>query len=333
MSNSTPGTSDRSSEEWTLDQAAQYIPELARAYLEQVAPVFSQSSKRSEQTWVWHVFVPSQAYVSETVRYGLLTTAAIYLYFSASSRDEQEVDVYLSLSKFFGGIFVARSRAEIQTLASTNPDADLASTRFLCILALVFFRQRRGEGTAEGTEWTWVYLLRGFKTVHESLIRSGRVLQPRILQDMVPENPEKLEFAPHQSDWPTVGYIDETSPILLYFRNTQQPRFATLRFGNLQRWFGVDEAVAAQFSAAIDGLCDITERVCANRYDSIFRTVVSWIGDLPESIVQMLVDHHPGALAVYTHWLMLLLLIEDLWWIGDMGRAGIQSALQDLEEE
>jgi hypothetical protein len=45
-----------------------------------------------------------------------------------------------------------------------------------------------------------------------------------------------------------------------------------------------------------------------------------------------LTDGHPGTLAVYAHWLMLLVLAEDLWWIGDMGRAGIRDVLHVIGE-
>ena len=38
----------------------------------------------------------------------------------------------------------------------------------------------------------------------------------------------------------------------------------------------------------------------------------------------MLVGGSPPALVVYAYWLMLMVLVEDLWWVGDMGRAGIR---------
>jgi len=43
--------------------------------------------------------------------------------------------------------------------------------------------------------------------------------------------------------------------------------------------------------------------------------------------VQLMTDAHPGVLAIYTHWLILLIVAEELWWIGDMGRAGIRDVL------
>ena len=36
----------------------------------------------------------------------------------------------------------------------------------------------------------------------------------------------------------------------------------------------------------------------------------------------------PPALAVYAHWLMLVVLAEDLWWVNDMGRLGIQHIMK-----
>lgn len=67
--------------------------------------------------------------------------------------------------------------------------------------------------------------------------------------------------------------------------------------------------------------------MCVGQYASLFRTLISWIADLDTAVVQMMTDAHPGVLAIYTHWLMLLTIAEDLWWIGDMGRAGIHDVL------
>ena len=51
-------------------------------------------------------------------------------------------------------------------------------------------------------------------------------------------------------------------------------------------------------------------------------------------------ESNASALAVYAHWLVLVTLVEDLWWVKDMGRAGIREiiamsakVLDDNEDE
>jgi hypothetical protein len=115
--------------------------------------------------------------------------------------------------------------------------------------------------------------------------------------------------------------------MLLYISRTKSARFATLRFANSQGWLGLDGTEPNILSTAIDSLSSKTELVCTKRYTSLFRILVSWMTNLDTAVVQMLTDVRPGVLAIYTHWLMLLTLVEDLWWIGDMGRAGIRDVL------
>ena len=46
----------------------------------------------------------------------------------------------------------------------------------------------------------------------------------------------------------------------------------------------------------------------------------------------MLIDRFPPALLVYAHWLMMMILVEDLWWVDKMGRSGIQDVVAICSE-
>lgn len=290
--------------------------ELAQTYLEHVAPSFSRSCTHVEQTWPWQVYIPAQALVSSTIRHGLLTSAAFYLYF----REQEESNVpdpnILELATSHVNAFIQQSRAQLHQLDPQQANANVAATRLLCVLALAFYRQERAHGENEEMSWTWVHLLRGVKIIHDSLLQSGQAMHPKILQDMTMRPPSA-----HSAE------SSRSSEVMLYISRTRSARFATLRFANSQGWLGLDDTNSNVLSTAIDKLSDITELVCAGRYASLFRIIISWIANLDTTVVQMMTDAHPGVLAIYTHWLMLLTLAEDLWWIGDMGRAGIRNVL------
>lgn len=302
--------------------------ELAQTYLENVVPSFTSSCTHVEQTWVWQVFIPAQALVSSTIRHGLLTSAAIYLHFREQEEGKVPDPTLFELATCHGNAFVEQSRAQLHQLDPQQTNANVAATRLLCVLALAFYRHERAHGENEEMSWTWVHLLRGVKTVHESLLQSGQAMHPRILQDMImrPPSPHSAENdRPLSLESSTAS--SRSSEILLYISRTSSARFATLRFANSQGWLGLEGSKSNDLSTAIDKLSDITELVCAGRYASLFRIVISWIADLDTVVVQMMTDAHCGVLAIYTHWLMLLTLAEDLWWIGDMGRAGIRDVL------
>ena len=170
--------------------------------------------------------------------------------------------------------------------------------------------------------------MKGVKTVTESLMHCGQAIQPRLLEDLILKSPETRSTdieTPPLRDLPTAK--GESDGMLLYISRTKTARFATLRFANSQGWLGLDGAEPNILSTAIDSLSDITELVRTGRYTSLFRILISWITNLDTAVVQLMTDAHPGVLAIYTHWLMLLIVAEELWWIGDMGRAGIRDVL------
>jgi hypothetical protein len=301
--------------------------ELAQTYLEHVVPSFSASCTNDEQTWIWQVFVPAQALVSSTIRHGLLTLAAMYIHLQTQEEGKLPLDQnMLEIAISHGSTFVEQSTANLHQLEPHQTNANLAATRLLSVLALAFYRHDRATGDVS---WRWVHLLRGVKTVHESLLRSGQTIQPRILRDMImksPAVPATEISSPCTPASPAAS--SRNKEMLLYISRTSSARFATLRFAVSQGWFGRDDTRPGAFSDAIDGLEKITELVCAGQYESLFRILISWIGKLDTTVIHMLTNTHPGVLAIYAHWLMLLVLAEDLWWVGDMGRAGIRDVLR-----
>ncbi|KAF7187736.1 Sterol regulatory element-binding protein ECM22 [Pseudocercospora fuligena] len=304
--------------------------ELARVYFEHVAHSFSSSSTRPEQTWVWHVFIPSQAYSSKTVCHGMLAAAAMYHYLTRS-REANTSARYLEATTQHGSQFVEQSMAQLQDLQAARANQHLACTRLLCVLGLAFYRHRREGSRVDRVEWTWLHLLRGVPTVHATLLASSASLHENLLDDMCMEPPSSS--ASLNSDSMALKRIsDRHAPLLAYVERSRQQRFSTLRFALEQGWLDSGSTYKKALTDIIDSLSDITDRVCNADYASLFRLLFSWAAQLPDAAVRLLEQNHTGMLAVHTHWLMLLILIEDQWWVGDMGRSGIRAALAILKE-
>jgi hypothetical protein len=309
----------------TSAEHADIESELAQTYLECVAPSFTRKCLPTKQNWVWQVFVPAQALVSPAVRHGLLASAAIWIHLHTQEERKVPDPKYLEVATSYGNAFVEQSRAQLHTLEPQHVNTNLAATRLLCVLAFAFHRCERADGERLEMSWTWIHLLKGLDTAHESLLRSDQAIRPRILHDLVPTSLEADIDSPtlHESS----AASGQSGNTLLYISRTRSARFATLRFAHSQGWLELNGTEPDILSAAIDDLSRITELVCAGQHTGIFRILFSWIADLDTAVVQMMTDAHPGVLVIYAHWLMLLVLAEDLWWIGDMGRAGIRDVL------
>jgi hypothetical protein len=322
--NSSSSSSPTSAEHADIDS------ELAQTYLEHVAPSFTGSYTPLKKSWIWHIFVPAQALVSSAIRHGLLASAAVYSHLRAQEEGKAPSPKFLEVATSYGSAFVEQSRAQLHKLEPQHVNTNLAATRLLCVLAFAFHRCERANNENQEMSWTWIHLLKGLNTTHESLLRSGQAIQPRLLHDFLPRSLGADIDSPnlHESS----AASGQSGNTLLYISRTRSARFATLRFAHSQGWLGFDSTEPDTLSTAIDNLSRITDLICAGQYKSLFRALFSWIADLDTAVVQRLTDGHPGTLAVYAHWLMLLVLAEDLWWIGDMGRAGIRDVLHVIGE-
>ncbi|KXT02128.1 hypothetical protein AC578_5938 [Pseudocercospora eumusae] len=303
---------------------------LARVYFEHVAHSFSSSSTRPEQTWVWHVFIPSQAYSSKTVYHGMLAAAAMYLYLTCPRHTNASTG-HLEAATQHGSQFVEQSMAQLQDLQGARANEHLACTRLLSVLGLAFYRHRREGSGIDRIEWTWLHLLKGVPTVHATLLASSVSLHENLVDDMCMEAPSSPTSL-NRDSMALKNISDRHAPLLAYVQRSRQQRFSTLRFALEQGWLDSVGTYQEALTEVIDSLSGITDRVCNADYASLFRLLFSWAAQLPDAAVRLIEQNHTGMLAVHTHWLMLLILIEDQWWIGDMGRSGIRAALAILSE-
>ena len=63
------------------------------------------------------------------------------------------------------------------------------------------------------------------------------------------------------------------------------------------------------------------------------RTIFTWLGSLDDEFFHLLEAGDICALAVYVHFLTFLLLMEDIWYVGGIGRLGIQRKAEAMHEQ
>ena len=306
--------------------------ELAQHYLTHVVDTFKAASMRKELMDAWQVFIPALALTSQVVRHGMLTLAAINLHHEAAGASDRNASrswKYLEAAEAHGVIFVEESRKKLQGLRASEVEFDdsiLACARLLCVLGFAFFRAHRSNGVtlAHPAAWTWLHLLRGVETAYAASLQSGRDTNKVIVNDMIPELPTASNPCDAAPD-------TEPScckhPCYAFFQHSRRERLGALRNTLRSTWPCLGEEKTSHLSAAIDILDEITEHVCSKEGHSLSRAIFTWPGRIPKGFVDLLMSSCPPALAVYAHWLMLVILVEDFWWIGDMGRAGIRDVI------
>ena len=269
---------------------------------------------------MWRILVPAVALTCPVVRQGVLTLAAICLHNESSAGHK-----YLEVAEAHGKIFVKESRQKLQDfqegLNTQHQDSVLACSRLLCVLGFAFFRAHRQNDTtlADPAAWTWLHLLRGVRTSYITVVEAGRPVDEMFMKDMTPQ-PCYHQLTPRMG----VGY---KNPCFRYVQQSQRGFIDALRSTFRRNWSSLGDQKTEDLGVAIDLLYQVTEQICSQHSPSLFRTICTWPADIPRGFVDMLVDGSPPALAVYAHWFILMVLVEDLWWVGDMGRAGIRDII------
>ncbi|KAL9594774.1 MAG: hypothetical protein Q9219_006833 [cf. Caloplaca sp. 3 TL-2023] len=300
--------------------------ELAKHYLTHTVQTLVGGGMCEDQSDIWRILIPAVALTCPVVRQGMLTLAAICLHHEPYTNDSGKHSLkYLKAAEAHGKIFVRESRQKLQDfqegLNTHDPNTVLSCSRLLCVLGFAFFRTHRMNGTtlADAAAWTWLHLLRGVKTSYITVLEAGQPIDEIFMNDMNP---------PHCYHQPTSQMgVGCKIPCFRYIQQSQREYTDALRITLRRDWSSFGDQQTEDLSAAIDLLCQVTKQVCSQQLPSLLRTICTWPADIPRGFVNMLVDRSPPALAVYAHWLMLMVLVEDLWWIDDMGRAGIRDII------
>ncbi|KAK4890540.1 transcription factor [Elasticomyces elasticus] len=296
--------------------------ELAQCYLAHVSNSFGSGTDRPERDWVWHVHVPSLALCFPTIRDGMYTLAAMFMHFSERPCTSKFVDA----ANFYGTRFVETSRKQLARLEPGESDANLVCARLLFVLGLAFHREFRGTGFQYSNPimWSWVHLLSGVKTVQQVILQSGQTIHPTILLDMT------RHLHPN-GDSRKDGTL-EFHLLVAYIRETQHDRSAALHALALHSGVSLDNQQRLHCFHAVQMLDEITEKIQLVDREDVIRVLGACLASMHRGFLDMLEQLHHVALAIYAHWLLMLMLTEDLWVVDDMGRAGLDQVLSTVHE-
>jgi hypothetical protein len=78
------------------------------------------------------------------------------------------------------------------------------------------------------------------------------------------------------------------------------------------------------YTAAITALEGVVDYIMAYPVTNLFRAVFIWPIQVPAEFIQLLADHDDLALAIYAHWLVVTMALDDLWWLKEFGSGQIE---------
>ena len=264
----------------------------------------------------WCVLVPTLAYQSSPVQLGMLTFAAIHLYLHADP-STQDQNHYLPLSEHYGNQFVEQSRRQLQQMQPEEANSNLVCSMLLSVLALAFSRVHRQNGAtlSDDEAWTWLKMLRGVHAVQVAIGKAAYGSKEIKIDPILAVN-FKYTAARDYETGEEHNVPDDrvhASALFAFVSSTRSERFDAIRAAITAHQPQHTDVQISDLRAAVDDLEEATERICIKAIPSIFRSICTWPCWISKEVVDMLVECNALALAIYTHWLMLVMLMEDHW--------------------
>ncbi|KAK3716131.1 transcription factor [Vermiconidia calcicola] len=271
---------------------------------------------------IWRDFVPALAYSSVPVRHGMLAASAWCLHFHSGNRDAPSAVDYRAVAEWHGYRALQGCRVQLENIASSNVDSIVVCTRLLSFLSLACFRIHRNDGftLADAEAWTWLHMSRGVQTVQTTVLLSGHPLHPIVREDMKPT----MVLRGRTKGAPPSGAGTCCQHALLHIVHaTRIGSLPALRrlIADLEHVVAPEDTI--DFLSAIDILQQIFDHVCSSNIHNLQRAILAWPVWVPQRVVDLVTSRNHLALLIYAHWLTLVVLLEDSWWVDDMGRSGI----------
>jgi hypothetical protein len=83
-------------------------------------------------------------------------------------------------------------------------------------------------------------------------------------------------------------------------------------------------ADSAIYASAVTALEHVVDYILAYPVTNLFRAIFIWPIWVPPEFIDLLLRHDGVALAIYAHWLVLTMALDDLWWLKGFGSGQIE---------
>jgi hypothetical protein len=289
-------------------------------YLRQASQTISTTDTDPRHTKMWESSVPAVGFSNALVSHAIMAFSA----FCMSSKTCAGTASYdfRTTGQLHYHQALKQMQASLPFIGRDNADAVLACAMVLipCGLALA----HGGESVEKSDDW--LYHLRGFRTLGAAIYQGGESTAGRLVpypQQGIPDDGMKELII--TSD------MILAAPLLARIRGSWRDALVNLNIAVDRVGVVVDAADHKAHMAAIEWLNYAMNYTLGCKVSNLFRAVFTWPILLSSYFCDLVAKRNHLALAIYSHWLVLTMLVEDKWWVGEFGSERIEANLLEFK--
>lgn len=213
-----------------------------------------------------------------------------------------------------------RLRNSLPSVDLSSADAVLASAMILIPCGLALAQSDQGVLSLND----WLYHLRGWRAIGSRIYGSnGRM---RSITQLIPYPQPGI---PDPGDLPKghrgFSRLQTSANVLMSQMQTSRLKaMSDLRLTVNERNSGHDTLDSKAYLAAITALEYILDYVLDYPVANLFRAVFIWPIQISPRYIELLSCYNDMALAIYAHWLVLTMAVNELWWVKGFGPGQIE---------
>jgi hypothetical protein len=287
-------------------------------YLCHTSKTLAAAGTNPSHAEMWQNAVPAVAFNNAPAAHAMMALTALDLGSTEGAMDFSGYD-YLATASMHYTTAIERLRTSIKSIENMNADAMLACSMILIPCGLAF-AQRQGGCTAVRE---WIPHLRGFRSVGNAITAESP--QRAVDYRLIPF--PQMGIPPPSFHTPSNGDEAPSGAPLLLFHSLQRGRKAALE----DLMFSIedvngdqDDFDAEPYVKAVVELEYVMDFFLECNVTNFFRAIFTWPIQVPLSFVKLLSREDELALAIYAHWLVATLMLDEHWWLREFGSVQIE---------
>jgi hypothetical protein len=285
-------------------------------YLRQASQTISTTDTDPRHTKMWESSVPAVGFSNALVSHAIMAFSAFCMS-STTCAGTASYD-FRTTGQLHYHQALKQMQALLPFLGRDNADAVLACAMVLipCGLALA-----HGGETVEKSD-DWQYHLRGFRTLGAAIYQGEKSSADRLVpypQQGIPDSGMKGLI--------TGSDVILAAPLLARIRRSWRDALGNLKTAVDRVGVVVDATDRKAYVAAIERLDYAMNYTLGCKVQNLFRAVFTWPILLSSHFCDLVAKRDHLALTIHSHWLVLTMLVEDKWWVGEFGSERIEATL------
>lgn len=269
---------------------------------------------------MWAESVPAIAFSSSVVSHALMAFSAFCLSATHCTSKGESRDLRATAERHY---YQSVKLLRLSLAAVEQSDADVV---LACAMVLIPCGLALAQGGHGGSSlYDWVYHLRGWRTIGSSIYGSQPDKSSQLIPYPQPGIPESGDLPEKRHRGNGGLRISSTNLFLEEIQRSWPEAVANLKGAVESRCAQTDDTSSAMaYRSAIAALENVVDYITSYPVANLFRAVFIWPIRVSSEFIRLAVDHDAIALAIYAHWLVLTMIVEELWWLQGFGSGKIE---------